>query len=243
MPNDFQRTSQQFTHQDFYFVVIHTTEGLLREMKSDIEQATQSSDMTGWYSRKDQDRQYQIKAGEALERLGGSTKTVEVGKYMELKVAYKQKYRNAIENKLEYKQNHFHDYSIITTAKNLNDNYAVKMAIEIYPQAQTKRDELHPPHQNRFFLFLVQHYLPRLHNIFQRAGATHEEYNQVLLYFDKKCAVHFTRPNRRDLQMIHSAPQQTAEEVQQDLQCISQLPEMQTGRKTQSIPEEEIGDN
>eukprot|EP00971_Amphidinium_carterae_P326784 6457791-Amphidinium_carterae.1 len=56
MPTDYQRTSQQFTHKDFYFVVIHTTEGLLREMKSDIEQATQRSDMTGWYSRKDQDQ-------------------------------------------------------------------------------------------------------------------------------------------------------------------------------------------
>eukprot|EP00971_Amphidinium_carterae_P349455 6491025-Amphidinium_carterae.1 len=92
-------------------------------MKSDIEQTTQRSDMTGWCSRKDQDQQYQIKAGEALERLGGSSKTVTVGQYMELKVAYKQKYRNAIKNKLEYKQNHFHDYSIITTAKNLNDDF------------------------------------------------------------------------------------------------------------------------
>eukprot|EP00971_Amphidinium_carterae_P350135 6491400-Amphidinium_carterae.2 len=130
---------------------------------------------------------------------------------MELKVAFKQKYRNVIKNKLEYKQNHFHDYSIITTPKNLNDDYTVKMTIEIYLQAQAKRDELHPPHQNRFFLFLVQHYLPRLHNIFHRAGATMEEYHQVLAYFDKKCAVHFARPNRRDVQMIRAAPQQTAE--------------------------------
>eukprot|EP00971_Amphidinium_carterae_P044448 874217-Amphidinium_carterae.1 len=99
---------------------------------------------------------------------------------MELKVAYKQKHKNAIENKMECKQNHFHDYSIITTPKNLNNDYAVKMTIEIYLQAQSKRerDELHPAYQNRFFLFLVQHYLPRLQNIFQRAGATHEEYNQ-----------------------------------------------------------------
>eukprot|EP00971_Amphidinium_carterae_P300614 5973024-Amphidinium_carterae.2 len=162
---------------------------------------------------------------------------------MELKVAYKQRNKTVIENKLEYKQNHFHDYSIITTAKNLNDEYAVKMTIEIYLQAQSNRDELHPAHQNRFFLFLVQHYLPRLHNIFQRAGATVDEYNQVLAYFDKKCAVHFTRPNRLDLQMMRSAPQQTIEGVQQDLQSISQLREIQTGRKTQSIPEEENEDN
>eukprot|EP00971_Amphidinium_carterae_P240291 4770590-Amphidinium_carterae.1 len=43
--------------------------------------------------------------------------------------------------------------------------------------------------------------------------------------------------------MIRSAQQQTTEEVQQDLHRISQLPEMQTGRKTQSMPEEENEDN
>eukprot|EP00971_Amphidinium_carterae_P266483 5286266-Amphidinium_carterae.2 len=56
MPNDFPRTAQQFTHQDYYFVVIHTTEGLLRDMKSDIEHTAQRSDMTRWYSRKEQDQ-------------------------------------------------------------------------------------------------------------------------------------------------------------------------------------------
>eukprot|EP00971_Amphidinium_carterae_P240156 4768222-Amphidinium_carterae.1 len=70
-----------------------------------------------------------------------------------------------------------------------------------------------------------------------------EEYNQVLAYFDKKCAEHFARPNRRDLQMIRTAPQQTADEVEHDLHRISQLPEVLTGRKTQSIQEDENEDN
>eukprot|EP00971_Amphidinium_carterae_P011080 218184-Amphidinium_carterae.1 len=34
---------------------------------------------------------------------------------MELKVAYKQVHRTVIENKNEYKQRHFHDYSVITS--------------------------------------------------------------------------------------------------------------------------------
>eukprot|EP00971_Amphidinium_carterae_P289828 5755104-Amphidinium_carterae.1 len=29
MPHDFPTTAREFTHQDFYFVVIHTTERLL----------------------------------------------------------------------------------------------------------------------------------------------------------------------------------------------------------------------
>eukprot|EP00971_Amphidinium_carterae_P023986 473407-Amphidinium_carterae.1 len=151
----------------------------------DIAHKVQRQDFTRWYSRKEQDHQYQIKAGETQERLGGPKSTVTVGHYMELKVAYKQKHRTVIENKSEYKQNHYHDYSIITTPKNLNEDYAVKMTVEIYLQAATKRERerdqlllLHPPHENRFFLFLVQHYERRLFNIFQRAGATVDEYNR-----------------------------------------------------------------
>eukprot|EP00971_Amphidinium_carterae_P191221 3794715-Amphidinium_carterae.1 len=97
---------------------------------------------------------------------------------MELKVAYKQKHKTVIENKSDYKQNHFHNDSIITTPTNLKDDYAVKMTVEIYVQAQQRRDPLNPAHQSRFFLFLVQHYRERrLREIFRRAGATMEEYN------------------------------------------------------------------
>eukprot|EP00971_Amphidinium_carterae_P191799 3805513-Amphidinium_carterae.1 len=78
--------------------------------------------MAGWYSRKDNDEQHQIKAGAELERLGGDARSITVGNYLELKVAYKQVHRTVIENKGEYKQNHFHDYSIITTSTNLDDD-------------------------------------------------------------------------------------------------------------------------
>eukprot|EP00971_Amphidinium_carterae_P134638 2668460-Amphidinium_carterae.1 len=52
---------------------------------------------------------------------------------------------------------------------------------------------------------------------------------------------HFTRPNRRTLQAIRTTP--TPEEVQRDLQRISQLPEMQPvqqEKRTFSIPEEPV---
>eukprot|EP00971_Amphidinium_carterae_P102911 2037033-Amphidinium_carterae.2 len=71
---------------------------------------------------------------------------------MEMKVAYKQIHRTVIENKGDYKQNHFHDYSIITTSTNLNDEYAIKMTIEIFLQARKKYDAMNPPTHNRFFL-------------------------------------------------------------------------------------------
>eukprot|EP00971_Amphidinium_carterae_P138539 2745021-Amphidinium_carterae.1 len=80
---------------------------------------------------------------------------------MELKVAYKQVHRTVIENRSEYKQNHFHDYSIITTPDNLDDEYAVKMTIEIFKQAEKKYDPMNPPTKNRFFVFILQHYRER----------------------------------------------------------------------------------
>eukprot|EP00971_Amphidinium_carterae_P224437 4452436-Amphidinium_carterae.1 len=69
MPQDYPMTAADFTQQDHYFVVIHTTEQLLRDLKEDLERKAQRSDMAGWYARKDNDNQFQIKA--ELERLGG----------------------------------------------------------------------------------------------------------------------------------------------------------------------------
>eukprot|EP00971_Amphidinium_carterae_P144734 2868102-Amphidinium_carterae.1 len=105
------------------------------------------------------------------------------------------------------------------------------MTVEIYVQAQQKQGPLNPPHQSRFFIFLVQHYGERLRGIFRRAGATMEEYNAVLAYFDRKGSTHFTKPNQRDLRAILSTTQ-TAEERERDLRRISQLPEMQPQHKT-----------
>eukprot|EP00971_Amphidinium_carterae_P092255 1826800-Amphidinium_carterae.1 len=124
IPDDCKKAALQFTQQDYYFVVVHTTEGLLREMTTDIQMTTQRTDMTRWYARKDIDMQYQLKAGKQLGQLSGWTKMINVGKYMELKVVYKQQHRRTIEDKIEYKQNHFHDYNFITANTNLDDNYA-----------------------------------------------------------------------------------------------------------------------
>eukprot|EP00971_Amphidinium_carterae_P119425 2365609-Amphidinium_carterae.1 len=59
-------------------------------MTSDLKMLTNRD--CNWYSRKDVDRQFQIK-GEHIGR-EGAWKTIIVGKYMELKATYKQKHRN-----------------------------------------------------------------------------------------------------------------------------------------------------
>eukprot|EP00971_Amphidinium_carterae_P039622 778543-Amphidinium_carterae.1 len=101
MPQDYPMTRADFIEQDHYFVVIHTTETLLIELKNDLEMRASRTDMAGWYARKDYDNQFQIKAGHELERLGGNSegRDIAVGKYMEIKVAYKQVHRTVIENK------------------------------------------------------------------------------------------------------------------------------------------------
>eukprot|EP00971_Amphidinium_carterae_P293756 5832004-Amphidinium_carterae.1 len=84
------------------------------------------------------------------------------------------------------------------------------MTIEIFVQTQKKYDPMNPPTHNRFFVFVLQHYRERLHYILQRAGATLNDYNQAIEYFDKRGGAHFNRPNRRDLQEIRAT--QTTEE-------------------------------
>eukprot|EP00971_Amphidinium_carterae_P239730 4759152-Amphidinium_carterae.1 len=64
-------TAADFTQQDHYLVIVHTTEDLLKNLKAELESTTARQDMAGWYSRKDNDLQYQFKAGAELQRLGG----------------------------------------------------------------------------------------------------------------------------------------------------------------------------
>eukprot|EP00971_Amphidinium_carterae_P263468 5227139-Amphidinium_carterae.1 len=99
------------------------------------------------------------------------------------------------------------------------------MTIEIFTQAQKKYDPNNPPTKNRFFVFILQYYRERVQNISKLAGATVEEYNQTVEYFDNRGGSHFARPNRRNLDEIRRTPQ-AAEERKKHLDYIRQLPEM-----------------
>eukprot|EP00971_Amphidinium_carterae_P137014 2715190-Amphidinium_carterae.1 len=127
---------------------------------------------------------------------------------MELKIAYQQVHRTVIENRNEYKQTHFHDYSVITTKDNLDTEYAVKMTVDIFKQAERKNDPTNPAYKNRFFVFRLQHYRDRVRDIFRRAEARTEDYNNAVDYFDDRGGTHFARPNRRTLEEIRRSQQE-----------------------------------
>eukprot|EP00971_Amphidinium_carterae_P307960 6120176-Amphidinium_carterae.1 len=43
--DDFSQTAVQFTQQDYYFAVVHTTDKLLRQMTAELSTATQRNDI------------------------------------------------------------------------------------------------------------------------------------------------------------------------------------------------------
>eukprot|EP00971_Amphidinium_carterae_P130648 2588217-Amphidinium_carterae.1 len=47
IPTDYPMTAADFTQQDHYFVVIHTTEQLLKDLKDNLEHRAQRADMAG----------------------------------------------------------------------------------------------------------------------------------------------------------------------------------------------------
>eukprot|EP00971_Amphidinium_carterae_P085948 1700266-Amphidinium_carterae.1 len=62
------------------------------------------------------------------------------------------------------------------------------MTIEIFQNAQKKYDANNPPMQNRFFVCLLQHHRERFQNIFLRAGASVESYNQAVVTLIVSCS-------------------------------------------------------
>eukprot|EP00971_Amphidinium_carterae_P070970 1403243-Amphidinium_carterae.1 len=60
------------------------------------------------------------------------------------------------------------------------------MTVEIFKQAEKKNDPQNPPYRNRFFVFILQHYRERVREIFLRAEARLEDYNNAVDYFDDR---------------------------------------------------------
>eukprot|EP00971_Amphidinium_carterae_P227551 4513617-Amphidinium_carterae.1 len=140
-------------------------------------------------------------------------KTIIVGEYMEMKSACRQRHRRLIEDKKEYKQNHFHDYSVITTNIYLDEEYIKKRIIEIYQQAEKpgrRGEEVQPAHKHRLMLFLTQHYLQKVPYLLHKAGATQEQCNLVLQNFDHDATKHFTKVNTRPLSSLQTPFQRAA---------------------------------
>eukprot|EP00971_Amphidinium_carterae_P193775 3844885-Amphidinium_carterae.1 len=92
---------------------------------------------------------------------------------MEIKTTYRQGIQEVIVDKPDYKQSHYHDYSVVTTDIDMNEEYAKHMIIDIHAQA-TKKQELQqptqPPHQKRLILFMIQHHPTKITKIMKDAG-------------------------------------------------------------------------
>eukprot|EP00971_Amphidinium_carterae_P088680 1754693-Amphidinium_carterae.1 len=55
IPTEFPQTAADFNDQDHYLVIVHTTEKLLKDLKTDLELKTGRTDMAGWFNKKDMD--------------------------------------------------------------------------------------------------------------------------------------------------------------------------------------------
>eukprot|EP00971_Amphidinium_carterae_P260760 5173140-Amphidinium_carterae.3 len=137
--------------------------------------------------------QYQIQ-GDRIGREG--QKAINIG--MEIKTTYRQGLREVIVDKSDYKQRHYHDYSVIITDIDVMRNTqcnAKQMIIDIYAQATKKQEIQQPTHQNRFIFFMIQHHPTRITKIIKDAGLPVQQINMAFAHFDEKAAQHFTTPN------------------------------------------------
>eukprot|EP00971_Amphidinium_carterae_P067856 1343320-Amphidinium_carterae.1 len=89
------------------------------------------------------------------------------------------------------------------------------MTVDIYKQYEKNKEQAEKrnepqalPYKNRFFVFLLQHYRPRVRDIFQRAGARVEDYNNAVYYFDDRGGTHFHKPNIRSIDEIRRSQEE-----------------------------------
>eukprot|EP00971_Amphidinium_carterae_P168970 3347308-Amphidinium_carterae.1 len=92
---------------------------------------------------------------------------------MEIRTTFKQSKIRFIANKLDYKTKHFQDFSIITTAYDCNDDYAVT-AIKDYGN-ESKQKSPTPPHRQHFIPFMINKYHDNMKKLMRRAGCSLRE--------------------------------------------------------------------
>eukprot|EP00971_Amphidinium_carterae_P140852 2790699-Amphidinium_carterae.1 len=121
-PTDDPQHEAQLHQQAFYPKEIHmTTRGLqdrIDYLRNELKRHA------GWFLRRNIDDQYQI-SGDKIAR--STTHNIDIAQYMEIRTTSKQTKVKLISNKAEYKSRHVHDFSIITTDHDLNEDYAIQM--------------------------------------------------------------------------------------------------------------------
>eukprot|EP00971_Amphidinium_carterae_P245364 4872632-Amphidinium_carterae.1 len=95
-----------------------------------------------------------------------------------------------------YKQHHYHDYSVITSDKHMDEEYAKHMFVEI---CQTSREKKTIPYSNRFVTFMIQYHPQRTVTIMKRAGCSTRKMTEAFDYFDNNVHRLYAKPNVRPL--------------------------------------------
>eukprot|EP00971_Amphidinium_carterae_P004420 88490-Amphidinium_carterae.1 len=88
----------------------------------------------------------EIKMEDLLHATSGSTSSL-------IRTNYKQTKVKLITDTTNYKSRHYHDFSIITTEKDLNEEYALHMLDHYYNDRQ--RSTTDPPHKQRMITFMI----------------------------------------------------------------------------------------
>eukprot|EP00971_Amphidinium_carterae_P096961 1919468-Amphidinium_carterae.1 len=193
-PKEYAQAAQHL-RQPHYLTVVHTTERLITERLSepckDLKSEQQRN--SGGYTKKTLDVQFQIHS----DRIQRQTdKAIKIGDYMEIRTTYKQKNTVAILDKQGYKQHHFHEYSVITTDIDMNEDYAKTMIVDIYQQAAKKQTTAC---NHRFIVFMIQYHAERRKDVMKRAGLTEQTIDKGYEYVDERTPNLFNGPNIRNL--------------------------------------------
>eukprot|EP00971_Amphidinium_carterae_P241690 4798791-Amphidinium_carterae.3 len=144
-PEEYNQTAVQFTGQDYYFTVVHSTTYYRQVLRTHDERLEDA----------DEQRLQLVCTQRRRQTIPDQGRTHRTRRTME--DSYRGKHRNVVEDKRDYRQMRVHDYSVITTHIYLDEDYIKKLITEIYQQAE--KEGVQPAHKHRLLLFLTQHYL------------------------------------------------------------------------------------
>eukprot|EP00971_Amphidinium_carterae_P243485 4835185-Amphidinium_carterae.2 len=194
-PADYPQPGRQL-QQTHYLVIIHTTTRLINTLKDELKQI--QSRNSGWHTKKTLDKQFQIH-GDRVQR--PSKLSIRIGDYMEIKTTHRQNNTMVIANKMTYKQHHYHDYSVITSDLDMDEEVAKQMFSEIYQTSRDKRPGT-IPHIHSFMIFMIEYCAQRTEVVMKKAGCTENEIKDAYRYFDNSVDRLFDRPNVRPLPQL-----------------------------------------
>eukprot|EP00971_Amphidinium_carterae_P251273 4988007-Amphidinium_carterae.2 len=92
---------------------------------------------------------------------------------MEMRTTFKHTKVELHSYKADYKSRHFHDFSIITTEHDLNEDYAIHMITHYYGEQQDNNPEL-PLYKERSITFMINKHYQKMKTL-KRQGCTQQD--------------------------------------------------------------------